>query len=148
MATAMSRMDDDGDGGQRRRRRRRCPGWITTAMSDGYGDADDADGQRRRWRTATATAMTRMDDDVVVGDGNSVTDGGDGNSDGAMDNDGRQRRQRLAVNTTINLPLDMKVVMYWLSSAPPSMRARQGSLIEILLPKAFSIFSFLMCGSL
>ena len=41
----------------------------------------------------------------------------------------------------------MKVVMYWLSSAPPSMRAQQGSLIEILLLTAFSIFSFQMCGS-
>ena len=57
-------------------------------------------------------------------------------------------QQQQAVNTTINLPLDMKVVMYWQSSAPPSMRARQGSLIEILLPTAFSIFSFPMCGSL
>ena len=43
------------------------------------------------------------------------------------------------VNTTINFPLDMKVVMYWQSSAPPSMRARQGSLIEILLPIAFQV---------
>ena len=92
--------------------------------------------------------MTRMDDDFVVGDGDSVTDDGDGDGDGVMDDDGRRRRQRLAVNTTINLPLNMKVVMYWQSSAPPSMRARQGSLIEILLPKAFSIFSFPMCGSL
>jgi hypothetical protein len=94
--------------------------------------------------------MTRMDDDFVVGDGDSVTDDGDGdgNGNGVMDDDGRRRRRRLAVNTTINLPLNMKVVMYWQSSAPPSMRARQGSLIEILLPKAFSIFSFPMCGSL
>jgi len=43
-------------------------------MSDGNGD--DADGQRRQWRTATATVMTRMDDGVVVGDIDSVTDDG------------------------------------------------------------------------
>ena len=93
-------------------------------------------------------AMTRMEDVVVVVDGDSVTDDGDGDGDGVMDDDGRRRQRRLAVNTTINLPLDMKVVMYLQSSAPPSMRARQGSLTEILLPIAFSIFSFLMCGSL
>ena len=57
-------------------------------------------------------AMTRMDNDVVVGDGDSVTEDGDGDGNGVMDNDGRRRQRRLVVNTTINLPLDMKVVMY------------------------------------
>jgi hypothetical protein len=61
----------------------------------------------------------QMYDDVVVGDGDGATDDNDG--DDAMDEDGRQRQRRLAVNTTINLPLDMKVVMYWQSSALPSI---------------------------
>ncbi len=64
-------------------------------------------------------AMAQMEDDVVVGDGNGATD----NGDGAMDDNGQQWQQRLAVNTTINLPFDRKVVMYWQSSALPSMRA-------------------------
>jgi len=65
-----------------------------------------------------ATVMTRMDDDVVVGDGDSVADDSDsdGDGDGVMDDDGQQRQRWLAVNTTINLLLDMKVVMYWQSS--------------------------------
>ena len=125
---------------------------TATAMVDGDGNGDVADGRRRRWRTGTA--MVQMDDNVVVGNGDGATDdgNGDGNGDGdgvdAMDDDGQRRQRRLAVNTTINLPFDRKVVMYWQSSAPPSMRARQGSLIEMLPPTAFSIFSFPTCGSL
>ncbi len=59
-----------------------------------------------------ATAMARMDDDVVVGNGDDATDDGNsnGNGDGdgvdAMDDDGQRRQRRLAVNTTINLPFD------------------------------------------
>jgi len=34
--------------------------------------------------------MTRMDNDVVVGDGDSVTDDGDGKGDNVMDDDGRR----------------------------------------------------------
>ena len=51
-----------------------------------------------------ATVMTRMDDDVVVGDGDSVADDSDsdGDGDGVMDDDGQQRQRWLAVNTTIN----------------------------------------------
>ncbi len=47
---------------------------------------------------ATATAMTWIDDDVVVGDGNSMADDGEGdgdgigNGDGVMDDDGQQWR--------------------------------------------------------
>jgi hypothetical protein len=37
--------------------------------------------------------MMRMDDDVVVGDGDSVTDDGDSDGDGVMDDDGRRRLQ-------------------------------------------------------
>ncbi len=61
--------------------------------------------------------MARMDDDVVVGNGNGATDdgnsNGNGDSDGvdAMDDEGQQRQQRLAVNTTINLPFDRKVLL-------------------------------------
>jgi len=94
----------------------------------------------------TAAAMARMDDDVVVGDGDGATD--NGNGDGMMDDDGRRRQYQLSVNKTIHLPLEMKVVMYWQSSSPPSMRARQGSLIEMLTPSDFSNFCFTMCGSL
>ena len=54
-----------------------------------------------------------MDDNVVVGNGDSVMDNGEADGDGVMDNNGRRPRRWLAMNTTINLPLDMKVVMYW-----------------------------------
>ena len=35
-----------------------------------------------------ATAMTRMDNGIVVGDGDSVTDDGDSKGDDMMDDDG------------------------------------------------------------
>ena len=85
------------------------------------------------------------------GDGDSDGDGngnGDSDGNGVMDDGGRQRRQRLAPITTINLPFDMKVAMYWQSRAPPSMRAQQGSLVKMLRPTTFSIFGFPTCGSL
>ena len=83
------------------------------------------------------------------GDGDGDSDGGgdgDGDSDGigVMDNSGWQRQQRLAPITTIYLPFDMKVAMYWQLRAPPSMRAPHGSLIEMLRPTTFSP----TCGSL
>jgi hypothetical protein len=116
---------------------------TVTAMADGNGDGNVVDGRQRQWRTATA--MVQMDDDIVVGNGDGATDdgNGDGNGDGdgvdAMDDGGQRRQRRLVVITTINLPFDRKVVMYWQSSAPPSMRAQQGSLIEMLPPTALKM---------
>ncbi len=112
-------VDDHGDGndGNGATVQRTMPSYnvVVDDDADDHGDGDDGNGA-----TVQRTTPATTDD---------VDDHGDG---------GRQR----VVNRTINLPFDMKLMMYSQSRAPPSMRDRQGSLNEMSWPANVSVLSF------
>ena len=126
---------DNGDGATVQR--------TTTATTDDvddHGDGNDGDGATVQ-QTTTAT-MDDVDDHGDSDDGDGATVQRTTTTTTIVTARWAQCGQRRVVNRTINLPFDMKLVMYSQSRAPPSMRARQGSLNEMLRPAALSVLSF------
>jgi hypothetical protein len=126
-------VDDHGDSNK----------WTTTATTDDvddHGNSDNGDGATVQQTTTETTDV--VDDHGDSDNGNGATVQRTTTATTIVMARWAQCGRRRVINRTINLPFDMKLVMYSQSRAPPSMRAQQGSLNEMLRPAALSVLSF------